>query len=60
METILFLIAAVALPFIAGLQRYSVAYGYAGNSKREAFKSAKGVFLIACLISLLFILWHFS
>lgn len=52
-------IAAIALPFVASLQRYAVAYGYEGVGRAEAFKSARCVFGIAATISGLLVLAKF-
>jgi hypothetical protein len=46
----LFYICSIAAPSIASLQRYAVAYGYEGRSKKEALQSARGVFVIVALI----------
>ena len=46
----MFWIAAVAAPFLAGLQRYAVAYGYQGVSRRAAWDSAWKTTVMAALI----------
>ncbi len=50
-----FWIAAVLAPFVAGLQRYAVTYGYGGVSRSEARKNAKDGFVAGALFSALFI-----
>lgn len=52
-------IAAIALPFVASLQRYAVAYGYEGVSRSDALKSARCVFAIAAIVSGLLIIAKF-
>ncbi len=42
---------AIAIPFIAGLQRYAVAYGYQGLTKTAAWRQAKGGFIGGVMIS---------
>ena len=54
-----FYIVAFIVPFIAALQRYSVAYGYEGKSKQEAFKSARMTFTGLSFIVAIFVLLHF-
>lgn len=44
-------LVCAALPFIAALQRYAVAYGYEGVSKNEAWLSAKGTFIMMVIIA---------
>jgi hypothetical protein len=42
----MFYALAVMLPFVAGLQRYAVSYGFEGTSKSTAFRSARSAFLV--------------
>lgn len=44
-------LAHVGLPLVGALQRYAVAYGYQGLSKREAFHSAEMAFMALALVS---------
>ena len=34
------ILAAIALPFVGGLHRFAVSYGYRGLDRREAFREA--------------------
>lgn len=46
-----------AVPFIAALQRYAVAYGYEGKTRLQSWHEAKGVFVLLGLIVVAIMLW---
>jgi hypothetical protein len=53
-----FWIAAVALPFIAGMQSFAINYGYRGMSRTEAFAKAREVVILLVIVEAIgFFIW---